>query len=241
MEANRRQYRSVSWVRGAFTSANLMRRRFTALTVVLVFVMFSASTIDRRDIREFIVSLGLSVLLIFVVWSTGRLLRIVTLALALPTVIGHWVLELSGLVTLRPFVFGVTTVFLAFLTLVVLITVFRDEAVTADTIVGAVCAYFLIGTTWGVAYALLVTLSPGAFSVSPSLQRAVEWSVPSASLQPLLQYYSFTTLATIGYGDITPLTPEARTISVIEGMTGQLYLAVLIARLVGLHTARSSR
>jgi hypothetical protein len=56
----------------------------------------------------------------------------------------------------------------------------------------------------------------------------------------LLQYYSFTTLLTVGFGDISPLSAVARNLSILEGVTGQMYLAILIARLVGMQAARSS-
>lgn len=52
-------------------------------------------------------------------------------------------------------------------------------------------------------------------------------------------YYSFVTLTTLGYGDITPVSPAAKSFSFIEAVTGQIYIAVLIARLVGLHIAHS--
>jgi voltage-gated potassium channel len=54
-------------------------------------------------------------------------------------------------------------------------------------------------------------------------------------------YYSFVTLTTLGYGDITPLTPVARSLSLLEAITGQLYIAILIARLVGIHIAQSMK
>jgi hypothetical protein len=104
-----------------------------------------------------------------------------------------------------------------------------------------VCTYFLFGVTWGTLYTLLALVSPGAFSVSPTLAAVAKWGNPIAPFTPLTQYYSFTTLATLGYGDVTPVTAGARALSVLEGITGQLYLAVLIARLVGLHSARSMK
>src|SRR5206468_7765283 len=93
---------------------------------------------------------------------------------------------------------GLATVFLAFLTLVIMFAVFRDESVTFDTIFGAVCAYLLLGVTWGTAYALLVVISPDSLSVSAGLAHASGWGEPISAFTPVLQYYSFTTLATLG-------------------------------------------
>jgi hypothetical protein len=224
------------------TLAKVLGGRFTGLTIVVLVLWLSVNGIRQKEVREVVVTLAFSVLLVFAIRSVGRRLRIATVALAVPTLIGHWTLQVSGEPMLRYVTFAFTSVFLAFLTLVLMFVVFRDQTVTADTIVGAVCAYLLIGVTWGTAYALLVLISPDGLSVSPALAHTGGWDVPTmpfTPFTPLLQYYSFTTLATLGYGDVTPLSAGARALSVLEGLTGQLYLAVLIARLVGIHTARA--
>ena len=229
------------WSPSAITPARLLRGRFTGLTIVLLVLSFSANVIGPREARELVVGLAFSVLVLFAIWSVGRRLRVTTLAFALPTLIGHWTFVLNPSLSLRAVGFAITSGFLTFLTLVVLLAVFRDETVTADTIVGAVCAYFMLGMTWGTYYALLALVSPDAFSVSTALVSANGGAAPRAPFTPLMQYYSFTTLATLGYGDISPVTAMARGLSVMEGVGGQLYLAVLIARLVGMHTARSRK
>jgi hypothetical protein len=122
-------------------------------------------------------------------------------------------------------------------TLVVLWDVMRSEVVTVDTIVGALCVYFLFGVTWASGYAFLEMSSPGSFTVAPSLAAAAGWG-KGASTLALMQYYSFATLTTVG-ADIAPLSTTARLLTTLESAIGQLYVAVLIARLVGIHTARS--
>jgi len=226
------------WGPGSITLTGLLRGRFTGLTIVLLVLSFSANVIGPKDIRELVIGLAFSVLLLFAVWSVRRRLRVATLALALPTLIGHWTFVLSNSPLLRAVGFALTSGFLTFLTLVILLAVFQDATVTADTIVGAVCAYFMLGVTWGTYYALLELVSPAAFSVSEALTRVNGGGAPGLPITPLMQYYSFTTLATLGYGDISPVTAMARGLSVMEGIGGQLYLAVLIARLVGMHTAK---
>ena len=180
-----------------------------------------------------------TVLLLLAIRIVGQRLRVATVAFVVPTLIGHWIEHLSDSSIHRIVGLGLATVFLAFLTLVIMFAVFRDETVTFDTIFGAVCAYLLLGVTWGTAYALLVVISPDSLSVSPALAHASGWGEPISAFTPVLQYYSFTTLATLGYGDVSPLSPGARALSVMEGLGGQLYLAVLVARLVGIHTARA--
>jgi hypothetical protein len=213
--------------------------RFTGLTIVLLVLSGSSVAIGKNDLREVFDGLAFTALLLFAIRIVGPRLRILTVALVVPTLLAHWIQHLSNSSVHRIVGLGLVTVFLAFLTLVIMFAVFRDESVTADTIVGAVCTYFLIGVTWGSAYALLVAVSPDSLSVSAALARASGWGGSISAFTPVLQYYSFTTLATLGYGDVSPLTPGARALSVMEGLTGQLYLAVLVARLVGIHTARA--
>jgi hypothetical protein len=205
----------------------------------LLVLSVSSIAIGQNDPRRVIDGVAFSVLLLLAIRIVGRRLRVATVALVVPTLIGHWIDQLSDSSIHRIVALGLATVFLVFLTLVIMFAVFRDETVTFDTIFGAVCAYLLLGVTWGTAYALLVVISPDSLSVSAGLAHASGWGEPISAFTPVLQYYSFTTLATLGYGDVSPLSPGARALSVMEGLAGQLYLAVLVARLVGIHTARA--
>ena len=213
--------------------------RYTGLTIVLLVLSVSSIAIGQNDLRKVVDAVTFTVLLVLAIRIVGQRLRVATVALVVPTLISHWIDHLSDSSIHRVFGLGLATVFLVFLTLVIMFAVFRDETVTFDTIFGAVCAYLLLGVTWGTAYALLVVISPDSLSVSPALAHASGWGEPISAFTPVLQYYSFTTLATLGYGDVSPLSPGARALSVMEGLAGQLYLAVLVARLVGIHTARA--
>jgi len=125
-----------------------------------------------------------------------------------------------------------TVLFLGFVIVSLLSVVFRTRRVVTDTVLGAICIYFLIGYAWGHGFAIIELRRPASFG---GLDEAVE----PGRLHALI-YYSLGTLTTLSAGDIVPLTPPVRTLSVIEAATGQLYLTVLIARLVGLQIAESS-
>ena len=125
-----------------------------------------------------------------------------------------------------------TVLFLGFVIVSLLGVVFRTRRVVTDTVLGAICIYFLIGYAWGHGFAIIELRRPASFG---GLDEAVE----PGRLHALI-YYSLGTLTTLSAGDIVPLTPPVRTLSVIEAATGQLYLTVLIARLVGLQIAESS-
>lgn len=105
--------------------------------------------------------------------------------------------------------------------LVTLIRVFSPGPVTSHRLVGAVVAYLLIGLTWACAYEFLASLRSAAFQMARA----------DGSYPPFL-YYSFVTLTTVGYGDITPVSSAARALSNLESLIGVLFPAVLIGRLL---------
>ena len=117
------------------------------------------------------------------------------------------------------------TMFAAF----VLFQVFRAGPITTYRIQGAIVAYLLIGLIWAAAYGMIYQLAPGAFAFPQGLR--------DSRLEHGLAYYSFVTLTTVGYGDIVPVHPLARSLSMAEALIGQLYPAVLIARLVSMELA----
>src|SRR5262249_55656768 len=93
-------------------------------------------------------------------------------------------------------------------------------------ILGAVCGYLFLGLGWAVLYALIEGFRPGSFEISPKLVTGGEVARP---LPCVLTYYSFVTLTTVGYGDINPVSPATRTLAWMEAVTGQFYLAVIVA------------
>lgn len=114
------------------------------------------------------------------------------------------------------------------LTAVTLGMVLRRGPVTRRRIEGAVAVYVLVGLTWAQAYALVAHGHPGAFNGATSGDALDGWI-----------YYSFVTLTTMGYGDITPVHPAARSLAIVEALIGQLYPAILLARLVSLELQSS--
>jgi len=116
-------------------------------------------------------------------------------------------------------------------------SVLRQKAVTGETICMAVSVYLLFGFAWALLYAFIYQRHPEAFSgiVTGTQARPTEFQ----HLFPVFGYFSLTTLSTIGFGDITPVTIQARYAAVAEGIAGQFYLAILVARLVGMQMTQS--
>src|SRR3954470_12657692 len=124
---------------------------------------------------------------------------------------------------------GLSILFLAVTTTVILKAVGRLAEVTTDAVAGALCGYLLVGIGFGHAYSLIEALEPGSF---------VGRDVAASRLDParthaVLTYFSVSTLTTVGYGDVTPATGVTRGLANVEAIVGQFYLAVVIADLIG--------
>ncbi len=123
--------------------------------------------------------------------------------------------------------------FLACACLLIGCGIMANTQVTLNVILAAVYIYLLMGVTWGLGYALMDGLQPHSFS----LQAGNNGTLLDRTLQHFI-YYSFEALTTLGYGDIVPQTTPARYASVLEAVAGQMYLTILVARLVGMHISQ---
>lgn len=107
--------------------------------------------------------------------------------------------------------------------------VYSQQRITADAVIGGFCAYMLIGILCGILYMNIETINPGSFDFGP--HASIEELGKNSSL---LNYYSFSSLLTLGLGDITPMSPAARALTIIEGLLGQFYIVFFISSLVGM-------
>jgi len=150
--------------------------------------------------------------------------------LAFPVIVSTWlaVAVPSMESSVKGFTLVLMFLFLSFTTARLLRYVIRPGGVSSDQVFGAISIYFLLGHGWAFVYLLLEHVSPGSF-------RGLESQAGSADLT----YYSFVTLTTLGYGEIVPVTAQARSLAALEAVTGVLYIATLVSRLVSLYNADS--
>ena len=122
--------------------------------------------------------------------------------------------------------------FLALCIVIVMRDIVGGTEVNLNRITGAICVYLLLGAIWSVAYAALFALDGQAFA-----------GLSDASTARLLefQYFSFVTLSTLGYGDLLPISQTARALVLAETITGQFYLAILVAALVGAYVSSAQK
>jgi hypothetical protein len=155
---------------------------------------------------------------------------LIALLLALPMLGSIWssyFVKLSAVVVIGALC---GAAFFIFAIIQILIFIYSQKEVTRDLIVGAAIVYLLMALAWSFIFGAVESLHPGSFSI-PEIQGM------SASRHFL--YYSFVTITTLGYGDITPVTSLARSLCVLEAVIGQLYLVVQVAWLVGVHVSQS--
>jgi hypothetical protein len=195
---------------------------FSILLLVVIFVL--PPLVPPESGRSWAGDLLHALLLLSGVLAMGERKRVQRLVL--PAVIvtiavdlGSWIVPVP-----QPWVLGTSLASLLVFLVVVLTHTLRAGPITFHRIQGAVAAYLLLGVLWAHAYALVASLRPDAFSGVPS----------RADGSRAFLYFSFVTLATVGYGDVLPVHPVARSLAMLEAVTGSLYLAILIARLVSL-------
>ncbi len=139
----------------------------------------------------------------------------------------HYTLKIQALDRIQQ---GLSAVFLMQMLFMIWVHIEKEKnEVTSDLILGAACAYVLLGMLWAYAYYFLENFHPNSFKVAENPGNDM-WD---------FYYYSFVTLTSLGYGDILALTRSARALSILEAITGQLYLAIMISRLVGLHASQA--
>ncbi len=180
----------------------------TILNIIAAAVLLSATYAVSRRRSFFIFAISVSIFSIALTFWLA----------AAPT---YWLIVISH---------GTLVVLISFFAVAILSYVLGSGKVTWDKIYGAVCAYLLFGYAWTFAYSVIETVQPGSFI---SLSSPAPHDLVSSVMQ--LRYFSFVTLATVGYGDIVPHTPAARTMALLEAILGQFYLVALVGRLVGLH------
>ena len=208
-------------------------RSLTILLGLLFIVIFVLAPLSDLGLVHvfFVVSFVFSLILISGVISVARsrLITVLAVVLALATFSALWMATLVpsvGLASLSDFL---VIVFLGMLSVVVLRQVFREGPITMQRIMGAVVVYLLLALMWAHAYKLVELRRPGSFN-SAGVSAVDHDFDPKTRLI----YFSFTTLTTLGYGDITPVHPIARSLVMLEALIGQLFPVILIARLVSM-------
>ena len=163
--------------------------------------------------------------------------RISVFILAFPTLFFSWLELFRPSETIFVITISLAIVFMFLCTISTLYDVIRRAKVTLEILRGVVCAYFMIAFVFAYIYYLLEFLFPGSFHM---LVRDPSFVTYSRDLSQLM-YFSFITLLTIGFGDITATLDISQTMVVLEGTVGQFYIAILVARIVSVYAISSDK
>jgi hypothetical protein len=164
--------------------------------------------------------------------------RWIAFALAIAAIGGDALVRIYPYAPLVVVVRSITAGFVAFVTGVILLRIIREERVSNDTILGGICVYLLLGLLFESVFEIVEFVLPGSFRSGTVALGELAQSQGDVARYPELVYYSFVTLTTLGYGDITPVGSLPRVLSTAEAVIGQLYLAILVAALVGMRLAQ---
>lgn len=212
--------------------------RYRVLLVFQVVLFALAPVFTTPGVSRWLFAVIVTLLFTAAVYSVSRQRKrvIVAMVVMLPALLGFWMGQAEGVGSgpLLPLISAL--LFFSYVAALILGDIMKVRDVSSDTIAGGISIYLLLGIIWAFAYMIIGQLEPGAFII------------PETSLSPVSDqmfnlgtaiYYSFVNLTTLGSGDILPAGPFARTLSYFEAIVGQVYLVVLIARLVSLHVENS--
>ena len=213
-------------------------RRFSTVQLLIALGLFFiwAPFVEEIEGGDLIVSGLFSLVLLAGVIAVANRKRVLVIAivLAIPAIVGRWINHFRPDL-IPPAVFLVAGfILIAFVVGNLLRFVLRAPSVNTEVLCASISAYLMLGLMWTMAYWLVDQLTPGgAFSFNT---KAGPRSINGFNGF----YFSFITLSTVGFGDITPVSRMARWLAAMEAMTGLLYVAVLIARLVSMYSTPKS-
>ena len=223
--------------RFAFVARHRLSILLAAMVLLMLVAPFLYVIVPGEILERTLVTALFVAVLLSAVWVVSRTRTAVIIA----TLLGAPAIVLKGLhVALASDGVGIAMqlfaiAFLAYAIVAILRVVFTDQRVTYNTIAAALCVYLLLSILWASVYAALEIVEPGSFSLTAAETDLIPSAESPDEFSRQALYYSLVTMTTLGYGDIAPKTPPARMFAAMQAVMGQIYLAVLVARLVGLH------
>jgi len=207
---------------------------YLLISLMLMLVLFPF--LNQSLFSQILFNLFFSLTLIASLYTISTTLKrfLLGILFLVPSLITRWVPYFSSFQVDIIINHVVTFLFLCYIIYVICYSIFSEKNIRLNTVYGATCVYILLGVLWATVFGFIDYLDPHAFS-------DLDLAYGSGYLDPLtyrfenILYFSFVTLTTLGYGDIVPLSPGVKFLSIIEAITGQLYIATSIARTLGLY------
>jgi hypothetical protein len=219
---------TASWNRGVYFY----------LLLTLLFTLFILPLTGERISTSILLNLVFSLIMLLGIYSLGRNRKVfwVGLLLMIPALISRWITYFME----SQLAYGIAelsaSVFLFFTFLMIIVHILQEKSISLDTIYGGIVAYLFIALCFSSLYNGIYIFNNDAFLFNGALE-TIGKSIDTQTFGDFT-YYSLITLSTVGYGEITPYSTYARFSSALQGILGQLYLTIFLARLVGMHIAK---
>jgi hypothetical protein len=208
--------------------AQILEQRCFFLFLALLALLIAIPFLNETSHGRIILTLVNVTVMLSAVAAVGRswFSFVIAVLLVLPALVFRFLALASGLPGYLALSWGFVAIFYAFILGDLLHYVLRRDFMTADKLYGAVAAYILVAVLWANLHGVLQYFYPGAYSFG---------GMPKTLDMAELIYFSFTALTTAGFGDITPMLIQSRFLTILEMVTGVMYVAILIARLTGVY------
>ena len=211
--------------------------RYSAVEFLIALVLLLVATPLVEGLRHATLIEGVLLTLVLgsAVLAVGaeRRTLIIAVALSSPAILSKWIHHFAPEI-IPAEVFPLTGMaFVGFVVFHLLRFILRASEVDTEVLCAGIATYLTFGLLWTFAYVLVSRASPNAFSFPPASGKQALSAFDAL-------YFSYVTLCTVGFGDITPVSSAARMLAVLEALTGTIFLAVLVARLVSMYSDEKS-
>jgi hypothetical protein len=210
------------------------QNRFFVLLIAILCYLLAGPFLQPFLRFRLLISLLLTFLLLSAVYAVSEQKKIALIATALA--VPWWLLQWTSHIVENPALHIATSllqiIFLSYVIVNSIRFLARSREVDFNIVISSIVGYLLLALVWAEVYTIMEIVSPGSFNFAV---------IPTAAEEYRFIYFSFVTITTLGYGDILPATNLARAVSMLEAFIGQVYLVVLVAKLVGTHIAQSMK
>ena len=202
------------------------------LLIALIFLFAVTPFVENLPNGDFFESGLITVVMVASLIAVHRDHRVLVSAAVLfvPAIVAKWLSHFFPNYVSPPYVHSFAIAFFAFTIYQILRFILQTTHVDTEILSAGIVVYLMLGLLWSQAYVLLGEITPDTFQFPVAEHPARHMGGFNAF------YFSFSTLTTAGFGDITPISKIARTLAIMEAVTGTLYLAILISRLVGMYS-----
>ena len=218
----------------------MSRHKYEILLGAQLLLSFISPLFSATPYARSVVDLAITIVFLsaIIVIANTRKHLIIGLVLMIPSLIVIWGIKLYHVESLETISLVGSALFFCYIAVLILIEIFRAEMVTVNIIAAGISVYLFFGNICGFIYAIIGRIDTGAFNIPAATASYIGNDVGEIGSA---MYFSFVTLTTLGYGDITPVNTFARSLAFMEAAMGQIYLTVLIASLVGVHISTYSK